>query len=1571
MADRQSNEDQEPAKRPPKYYFQGGMAPNKAPGMEGDVELPAFFEPAATPAAATRTDLNVNSGTAEDGTSVHLLSASPTASLSSAISTPSTSSSLLLSSHSSSSNTIVLNPAATPFYPPPPYRATESPVGGFTAMAPAVSVGTPVEIPKIRPETPPETPPKSPPKSPKNQAMLPAPDERDPGPLPHESSSKLRGPKPEWVRLQLEAAASSKTAEAESPSFDGPPPEQKARREPDFPKQERQPIVTLSESWRQLPEVSVKLFRLPPYTTTYDLWVAFRDFSSIRTVDEIEIYENRDGAASGTGILRFRPPPKEAFWTRGSVSCKFKDGETHTLGVELQPSRRDFTIPSPVNPNIRYPERILIPVATLDFGFLLKEATMMSMATTITRGRDDSAFPLRASFEVNLGRRLVDVRFDLVFPINRGPIKPPYHMQRYRFRIPFTVPFSIHDTQADKSDPSVRSLMISLQYPPQMWRRIRDIESTHDQAGRSRRWMEWDAWFRQTNILAFPDDVLDEPVAIRKAKPVIDIGRWTTYHFAFKLTESQQKNFDLAIQTLKDFNIPLCQMPDFELVKNHSNNIWNVIDPPTEPTDSSSQSNLDLMQEVFSRTSLPFRLRYQLEACISHGCVSEYNLTEEFIRELIKLEDRDPGMAVKLLETIVDKEKRFFNPMEIFKEKRPSRARQHVPAYCVETRKATVTPTMVYYSNPTIEISNRVVRQYPQYQDRFLRVQFTDEKLHGKISATEGYNSLELFTRVKRAMLNGIVIGDRHFHFLAFGNSQLRQHGAYFFAETNDLKCDDIRKWMGKFDDIKIIAKYAARLGQCFSTTRAIHGFKVKDVRIPDVERNGFCFTDGCGTISHSAAQLIAAEFRMSSEEPAPSAFQFRLGGCKGILAVDPYLKKGGGSEASFQVCIRDSQRKFEAEHKGLEIIRCSAFSVATLNRQLIAVLSDLGLDDTIFLDRLHQQLSSLHDAMEDPRLALGLLRRYIDPNQATLRIARLILDGFMASKEPFLECLLHLWRTWSIKMLKEKARIAIDNGCFLLGVVDETATLKGHIEEEHQRMRRIRAHGGPLRKDLLPEIFVQVPDIAHKGQFKVIEGPCLLARNPSLHPGDLRVVNAVDCPKLRHLRNVVVLPQTGDRPIANMCSGGDLDGDDYIVIWDTDFLPLKVNEEPMDYTPPPPVLARSGRVTISDISTFFVNYMKNDTLGTIANAHLATADRLAAGVFSSQCLDLAALHSLAVDFPKTGQSAKMTKELRIRTWPHFFEKHPDNPNKTYQSVNILGQLYDAVEKVSFKPEERMAGLQFDERILGAFTDIDSKMLNVARDLKSRYDEALRRIMGQHGIGTEFEVWSTFVLSHVTFSSDYKFHEEIGEICNGLLDRFEREARAEVRTEDEYSLGRFAAAMYAVTDEEFRREMAKEDAGVPFISFPWIFARLLGKIAAGHGVFARSAATGTCVRPTEGQATKMPYAMVTWTKEPKTKIERGRRGEMMIGGERVAIEEKAKENGIEKQEQNEEKAQENGVEKHEQKEEEGEKKQENEKEPEKKEEDEGVTAIWKDGLPPAVSWNPLMSLEELLMKGKK
>jgi RNA-dependent RNA polymerase len=69
------------------------------------------------------------------------------------------------------------------------------------------------------------------------------------------------------------------------------------------------------------------------------------------------------------------------------------------------------------------------------------------------------------------------------------------------------------------------------------------------------------------------------------------------------------------------------------------------------------------------------------------------------------------------------------------------------------------------------------------------------------------------------------------------------------------------------------------------------------------------------------------------------------------------------------------------------------------------------------------------------------------------------------------------------------------------------------------------------------------------------ILGDVLVTKNPCSHPGDIRKLKAVWKEELKHLVNVVVFSCKGIRPEQNKMSGGDLDGDSYMIIWDEDLV--------------------------------------------------------------------------------------------------------------------------------------------------------------------------------------------------------------------------------------------------------------------------------------------------------------------------------------------------------------------------------------------------------------------------------
>lgn len=132
---------------------------------------------------------------------------------------------------------------------------------------------------------------------------------------------------------------------------------------------------------------------------------------------------------------------------------------------------------------------------------------------------------------------------------------------------------------------------------------------------------------------------------------------------------------------------------------------------------------------------------------------------------------------------------------------------------------ALVTPDEIKFTGPFMERANRFTREWGAH--RFLRVEFDtgkdgDHKIRQYQSATAIY---------RRVLKNGIRFGGRHFEFLAYSASQLREHKTYFFASKGDDLPEDcataetVRRWAGDFKDVTTLPKYAARMGQAFSST--------------------------------------------------------------------------------------------------------------------------------------------------------------------------------------------------------------------------------------------------------------------------------------------------------------------------------------------------------------------------------------------------------------------------------------------------------------------------------------------------------------------------------------------------------------------------------------------------------------------------------------------------------------------------------------------------------------------------------------------------------------------------------
>jgi hypothetical protein len=224
---------------------------------------------------------------------------------------------------------------------------------------------------------------------------------------------------------------------------------------------------------------------------------------------------------------------------------------------------------------------------------------------------------------------------------------------------------------------------------------------------------------------------------------------------------------------------------------------------------------------------------------------------------------------------------------------------------------------------------------------------------------------------------------------------------------------------------------------------------------------------------------------------------------------------------------------------------------------------------------------------------------------------------GLSFQSDRFLTDVLEVAAMSSLRDLKYRARIPIEKGHLLYGIMDETNTLKEG------------------------EVCVITEDQTDSGRPEnkfLIRDRIIVTRAPALHPGDIQILTAVDVPEespLRSLHNCIVFSQQGARDLPSQLSGGDLDGDLFHIIYDERLMP-DFTVPPADYTAVVPIdIGRS--VEANDIADFFINFMKMDNLGPLSNMHKIRADKNPDGTRSSDCIALAKLASDAVDFSKSG----------------------------------------------------------------------------------------------------------------------------------------------------------------------------------------------------------------------------------------------------------------------------------------------------------------------------------------------
>ncbi|KAL3642459.1 RNA-dependent RNA polymerase 2 [Castilleja foliolosa] len=769
------------------------------------------------------------------------------------------------------------------------------------------------------------------------------------------------------------------------------------------------------------------------------------------------------------------------------------------------------------------------------------------------------------------------------------------------------------------------------------------------------------------------------------------------------------------------------------------------------PYYSKDVSELTLEEGVkFNRTSdlvpivsnnsgfnIPYEVLFQLNSLVHTQKISLSSINADLFETLSQL-DTDTSLLIlkkmhKLHHTCFEPKSFIDNRSSLTKQDAKTSSKVFMDQKTMSCHRVLVTPSKVFCLGPELESSNHIVKNFAEYASDFLRVTFVDEDW-GRVSVTAVSATIKqdifakpyrtnIYRRILSVLQNGLTIGHKKFEFLAFSASQLRSNSIWMFASNDYVKADDIRTWMGCFNKIRSISKCAARMGQLFSSSTQTLEVHPRDVdHIPDIEivsDDGvkYCFSDGIGKISSSFAKAIVQKLGLTH---IPSAFQIRYGGYKGVIVVDRHSFR--------KLALRSSMLKFDSDNRMLNITKWSESQACYLNREIITLLSTLGVEDDVFLAMQEVQLQKLGGILTDNEAAINVLESTGGGEMKGVLI-RMLLNGFGPRNEPYLARVLRSYLDNQMLDLRTRCRVFVPKGRVLVGCLDETGIL-----EYGQVFARVTMNKSEVKSG--DQSFFKRVDEGSS----VILGKVVVTKNPCLHPGDVRVLEAVWNKKLQenNLVDCLVFPQKGDRPHPNECSGGDLDGDLYFISWDENLIPPRT-VTPMDYTGRRPRIM-DHEVTLEEIQKFFADYMISDTLGTISTAHLIHADREPEKALSSKCLELANLHSMAVDFAKTGAPAEMPSYLKPREFPDFMERWE---KAMYVSHGALGKLYRATVNFARQTKTTNADNNISDEILfdhDLIVEGYESFIEAAEGHKEQYLDKMGTLLSYYGAVSETEI---------------------------------------------------------------------------------------------------------------------------------------------------------------------------------------------------------------------------------------
>nr|POE85212.1 rna-dependent rna polymerase 1 [Quercus suber] len=442
--------------------------------------------------------------------------------------------------------------------------------------------------------------------------------------------------------------------------------------------------------------------------------------------------------------------------------------------------------------------------------------------------------------------------------------------------------------------------------------------------------------------------------------------------------------------------------------------------------------------------------------------------------------------------------------------------------------------------------------------------------------------------------------------------------------------------------------------------------------------------SDGCARISIAAMDCVRKGLKL---DYIPSAVQARIFGAKGVwycaggeLPIPIKAEDVWIEITKSQVKVRrDINAETDEELRSLEVLKSTHnLSTSYLYTGFMPIMVDRGVPKQTILDlassHIRTYVDELMDALGDPSLFHRWLHGKRDlvhkrerememwladraPDVKEERVVKMLEHGFKPGENAFLDEEMTTVIRWLFDNEVKSSRLPLSKSTSAIGIADLSGILNpGEIQVNFSKA---------------------IDDPSSDQSWSTLQDvDVLVARNPAQRDSDIQKVRAVYRKELSHLKDVIIFSTKGRRPLASKLSGGDYDGDTFVVYWCEELVqPFRNAPAPRQLTPLEEMYISVDREKLADIvpSARFGLAKESEMLAFIRRQSKARMQFSYLGVVSNAYGELTYpnndlsteaankyndLHDYLVDADKNGYSFTENDLTKFRA-RHNISQHP------------------------------------------------------------------------------------------------------------------------------------------------------------------------------------------------------------------------------------------------------------------------------------------------------------------------